>query len=110
MTEQIEKTTLLSQMRTGYTTFVAQLTDLSPAQLTTPGVNGTWSIKDNLAHLTSWQKRVITTLEAVKNDMGAPAELLPGLSEDEINAHFYQLNRERPLAEVFANSRLSRNN
>jgi hypothetical protein len=51
MSEQMNKTGLLDAMRTGYTALEKTLAPLDEAQMTTPGVNGTWSIKDNIAHI-----------------------------------------------------------
>ncbi|GCE19736.1 ClbS/DfsB family four-helix bundle protein [Dictyobacter kobayashii] len=100
MTEQIAKTELLRRMQDGYEQFTALLATLSEEQLTTPHVNGKWSIKDNIAHLSAWQKRVIAVLAAIHNKETTLPNPTPGLSEDEINELYYQANKERSLSDI----------
>ena len=104
MAEQQDKATLLEKMTTGYAAFEKLLAPLSEEQLTTPGVNGTWSIKDNIAHLSQWHKRTINLLQAVKEGVPLP-DPTPGMSEEEINEMFYQQNRALSLQDVQAESR-----
>ncbi|GER88598.1 hypothetical protein KDW_27600 [Dictyobacter vulcani] len=99
MTEFVTKAELLTRMQAGYTEFTNLLSSLSDEQLTTPGVNGKWSIKDNIAHLSAWQNRVITALQAIHNQVEA-GDPTPGMSEDEINELYYQTSKDRPLSEV----------
>jgi hypothetical protein len=101
MAEQMDKSKLLNEIRTGYSAFEAVLAPLSAKQMTTPGVNGQWSIKDNIAHLNAWQRRLINMLRATREGVDLP-DPTPGLTEEEINEMFYQQNKDRPLAEVQA--------
>jgi len=50
-----DKAELLAIIRDGYEQFEDLLASLQEEQMTIPGVNGSWSVKDNLAHLTAWQ-------------------------------------------------------
>ncbi|MBO0794662.1 MAG: ClbS/DfsB family four-helix bundle protein, partial [Ktedonobacteraceae bacterium] len=77
---------------------------LSEEQLTTSGVNGAWSIKDNIAHLTEWQKYLLEKLKAANAGVQM-VDLYPDMGEDEINEFFYQRNKSRPLADVLAEFR-----
>ena len=107
MPETIAKDALLDNIQTGYKQFETLLAPLSEEQMTTPSVNGAWSIKDNIAHLTSWQDYVLRQLQGVMAGK-EPPEFLPGLStEDEENEHFYQENKDSPLTEVLAAFRVS---
>jgi uncharacterized damage-inducible protein DinB len=78
----------------------ALLATLSDEQLTQPGVTSNWSVKDHLAHLTWWGRRVITVLSGGAD----PIDAMPGgeKTEDEINANVYAANRARSLADVQA--------
>lgn len=102
MTEHMDKQTLLDSMNTGYTSFTALLAPLSEQQLTTPGVNTTWSVKDNLTHLTAWQKRTLTKIQAVRNNVDFIDPLPEDAIEEEVNEQFYQQNKDRSLADVLA--------
>lgn len=98
--ETVEKDDLVRRIQNGYRQFEAILVPLREAQMTTPNVNGPWSVKDNLAHLTIWQDYLLSTLRGVLANQ-EPPEFMSGLStEDEINEHIYRENKDRPLAEV----------
>jgi hypothetical protein len=73
--------------------------------MTTTGVNGSWSVKDNLAHLAAWQNYQAARQEGVLTGT-EPPDPAPGLeSEDDINDFYYQQNKDYTLAEVLANFR-----
>ena len=55
MTEMVAKAALLQRIQAEYKQFETLLTPLSEEQMTTPGVNSAWTVKDNVAHLTTWQ-------------------------------------------------------
>src|SRR5437763_10382965 len=96
VTEQIDKAELLAQMRAGYNTFEALLAGLNETQMTTPGVNGVWSVKDNLAHLTAWHLRQLDLLQGVRQGKEPGIRLVEDWSVDEFNEQLYQENKDRP--------------
>ena len=107
MPETVEKAVLLDKIQTEYNQFEAILAPLNEEQMTTPTVNGHWSVKDNIAHLTAWQDYLLDQLHGALAGK-EPPEFMPGLStEDEINEHFYRKNKDRPLAEVLTAFRAS---
>ncbi len=64
MEEQPNKSRLLTLMDTGYTEFTTLIAPLNATQLTTPGVDHQWSIKDILVHLAFWQHHLLDYLQA----------------------------------------------
>lgn len=103
MANPSNKTELLARVRSGYAEFVALLAPLSNEQLCEPGVNGAWTIKDILAHLTAWQTRVSLRLEALARHEEARFE--PIADDEAMNAFnqtIFVANRERSLDEVRA--------
>jgi len=107
MPEMMEKVVLLDKIQAGHNQLEALLDPLSEEQMTTPGVNGVLSIKDNIAHLTVWQGYLLDQLQGVVVGK-QPSEFMPGLStEDEINEHTYQENKDRASTEVMAAFRAS---
>ena len=94
-----DKTQLLDDMRKGYAAFSALLASLSSEQMTTPEVNSNWSVKDNIAHLTVWQQRVINMLPAIREQRDLP-DPTPAMTEEEINAMYYQQFKSQPLDQV----------
>lgn len=106
MAVQMDKSSLLHEMSNGYTALEDILAPLDQAQMTTPGVNGDWSIKDILAHLNAWQDYTVIRLQAAARNE-EPAVHGPADDEetDKMNARFYEENKSRPLDEVLADFR-----
>jgi len=76
------------------------LAQLTPAQMTAPAMNLGWSVKDNLAHLTYWQRHLITMVEQDGH------RLIPeGEEHDVSNARIYVENKDRSLADIQADLR-----
>jgi hypothetical protein len=104
---KVEKAELLRRIQAGYEQLEALLAPLSEAQMTDPTVNGPWSVKDNIAHLTVWQNYLRDQLEGILTNT-QPPEFMPGFSgEDEINAHIFQQEKDRSAADVLAGFRAS---
>ena len=72
-----------------------------------PGVNGDWSMKDIVAHLTGWQSRLINRMQAAQRGELEPLPRWPAelQTEDEINAWIYESNHGRSAREVLDESR-----
>jgi hypothetical protein len=109
MADPTNKTELLETMQSSYAAFEALLAPLSETQLAAPGVNGDWSIKDVLVHITTWQERMSERLEGLARNEDVEPE--PAINnEEEMNAFndaTFVANRSRPLAEVQADFRAS---
>jgi hypothetical protein len=105
MAEHMQKSKLLAEIRSGYAALEAILAPLSPQQMTTPGVNGQWSVKDNLAHISAWSRRLSMRLQAVREGTQAPPGPYAGMTEDEANEFIYQQNKDRSLDDVLADLR-----
>jgi hypothetical protein len=102
MAETRTKSELLARMQAEYERFEALLSTLSGQQMTATGANSPWSVKDTIAHLTVWQGYLLDQLQGVANGK-QPAAFMPELpTEDEINEHFYHVNKDRPLAALRA--------
>lgn len=100
MVETITKAELLERMQAAYAHFEALLTPLSEEQMTTAGVNGQWSVKDNLAHLTAWHEYLLGNLRGVVAGRELPSTAPDLPSEDEINEYYYQKYKDLPLSEA----------
>lgn len=102
MSEHMQKKDLQEHIQQGYGQLMELVSSLSEELATTPGVNGTWSVKDNLAHLAVWQNYLLEGLQALRSGK-KPSGFGPDLkTEDEENEHFYQKNKNRPLNEILA--------
>jgi tetratricopeptide (TPR) repeat protein len=59
-----------------------------------------WSLKDELAHVTAWELNALARLAALMHH-----EPVPDFSEfEKLNRSIYDTNRDRPLAEIVAES------
>ena len=106
MTQQpyVNKGTLLNDIRKGYTDFDTLLSSLNERQMLTHGGNDGWTIKDHIAHLTSWQQRTLPILQAVIDNV-EPPDPTPDMTMDQINEQFYQRDVALPLDRVLAEHR-----
>ena len=109
MADPTTKAELLAAVSSGYNAFEKFLSPLTQEQLLTPGVNGIWSVKDNIAHIVAWHQRSLGYLSAAAQKR-APDHLPEGLDEggiDRVNERFYQEYKDRPLNEVLQAFRTS---
>ena len=81
----------------------ALVASLSPAQLTDPALEGGWSVKDVLAHITAWERRCTWTLATERGDpLGEPEGGVGPADVEEFNQAEYEANRDRDLDDVLA--------
>jgi hypothetical protein len=98
----MKKSELLNWLQEEYQQWEAFLDQIGPTRMDQPGVNGDWSMKDIVAHLTGWQRRVVANLQAAqRGEPEPPPHWPPHLeAEDDINAWIYESNRGRSVREV----------
>jgi len=98
----MKKSELLHWLQEQYQKWEALLDEIGPARMEQPGVNGDWSMKDIVAHLTGWHRHLVARLQAAQHREPEPLPPWPAhlQAEDDINAWIYESNRERSLREV----------
>jgi hypothetical protein len=98
----MKKSELLHWLQEEYRQWEAFLDQIGEARMDQGGVNGSWSIKDIVAHLTSWERGNVTRLQAAQGGEPEPPPLWPAhlQIEDDINAWIYEANRGRLVREV----------
>lgn len=109
----MDKAALLTTIEETYAELEATLAQISPEAMTTPGVTGEWSTKDVLAHITFWEQRMLTKLEAVlrgERPQEPITSLEAGLVDgddwtNQLNARVFAAQHERPLPEILADFR-----
>lgn len=89
LTEEQQKWTLL-------------IAAIGERRLEQPGVNGDWTMRDIVAHLTGWQRWLVARLQAAADGQPEPPPLWPAelKAEEDINAWIYETNRKRPARQV----------
>jgi hypothetical protein len=102
----MRKSELLNWLQEEYQQWEAFLDQIGPARMDQSGVNGDWSIKDIVAHLTGWQPKLIASIQAAQRGEPEPPPPWPAhlQTEDEINAWIYESNQGRPVREVLDES------
>jgi hypothetical protein len=73
---------------------------LSDAQLTQPGVMGTWSLKDILAHVTTWEEETLKYLPLIIQGGSPPRYSTMYGGIDAFNARMMEQKRGFSLSEV----------
>ena len=102
MDEPTTKAQLLEFIQQEHTRLKAQLARLNQQQMVQPGAQDDWSIKDMLAHITTWEQLMVEWLPKVLVDHNISI-LPPGSTWDDVdafNAETYEKNQDRPLPEV----------
>jgi len=95
------KDELIAEMRREWVLLETLLNSLSEAQMTAPDVEGPWSVKDMLAHLSAWKKVLLDRLGAALSR--GSAQYAPILCEEDVhrfNAQVYAASQDRPLSAV----------
>lgn len=98
----MKKSELLDWLQEEYQKWEALLDQIGPARMDQPGVNGDWSMKDILAHLTGWNRWLVARLGAAGRREPEPPPPWPAhlQTDDEINAWIYESNRGRSVREI----------
>jgi hypothetical protein len=103
----MKKSEILDWLRQENQQWEAFLDQIGPARMDQPGVNGDWSMKDIVAHLTGWNRWLIARLQAAGHGEPEPPPPWPAhlQTEDEINAWIYAANRGRSSSAVLDETR-----
>ncbi len=93
---------LLDKLEKAWADLKASYAGLSEAQMTEPGVTGTWSVKDILAHVTTWEEEALKMLPLIREGVTPPryADAYGGLNA--FNALMSERKRGLSLSEVLA--------
>jgi hypothetical protein len=103
------KAELLDRINSSYAALEQTIAQLSDKQLTIP-IDGSWSAKDLLAHITAWGQVMMhfhvgdRSFEDVTKLTSVPYPTTP---VDQINEAFYARDRDIPLAQVLQSFRSS---
>ena len=107
MNNHLTTTQLLEVMRTARSNWEALLAEVGEARLTEPGVEGDWSLKDIIAHITYFETWATDNVMAFRRGEPRPQSEYKGLEIDEENARLYERLRAKPLTQVLQESQAS---
>jgi len=96
----MDKQKLLSQIQRAWESLEDAYAGLTPGQLETPGAIGAWSIKDALAHVTTWEEEALKNLPIILEGKRTARykDLYGGI--DAFNDEMVERKRALPLGDV----------
>jgi uncharacterized protein (TIGR03083 family) len=103
--ETMTKLELVDQIRSERQRLEAQLAALTPARMLQPGACGAWSVRDVLAHISAWERRMLAW--NTSHLRGEPPEVPQPWDIERMNAEAHARTKDRPLAEVLEEFRQS---
>ncbi|MGZ6363399.1 MAG: DinB family protein [Ktedonobacterales bacterium] len=95
----MDRQQLLKRLDGAWTAVKESVTGLTDAQLTEPGVMGDWSVKDILAHVTTWEEEALKYLPLIISG-GRPPRYVQYGGIDAFNAQMTERKRGLSLSEV----------
>jgi hypothetical protein len=93
------KQQLLDQIQRERTLWEALLAEIRPDRMELPGVTGDWTMKDTIAHLTTWWRWDLARMAAAQRGE-RPSDHPPQSEVAVINEWVCLTNRDRPLPDV----------
>jgi DinB superfamily len=94
----MKKQQMFQKLEQAWTALKESYVGLSEAQLTEPGVMGEWSVKDTLAHVTTWEE-ALKYLPLILTG-GRPPRYIQSGGIDAFNAQMAEQKRNMALPEV----------
>ena len=91
---------LLKRIEEPWSALKAAYGGLSEEEMLEPGVTGTWSVKDIIAHVTSWEEEALAHLPVILAGGRPPRYSVTHGGINAFNAQMTARNRGLPLAEV----------
>lgn len=92
---------ILQRLDTAWLDFTASYEGLPERRLLEPGVTGRWSIRDIIAHVTTWEEEALKHLPAVLEGRRPPRYSVTYGGIDAFNALMTERKAGLPLSEVF---------
>ena len=105
MNEVITKAGLLNELRAARAEWDALMTEVGTARMTEPGAAGDWSVKDVIAHLTSYNRWFVQASEAHFRGEMPPLDGTEDMDFEQRNLFRHQQTRDHSLADVQTESR-----
>jgi hypothetical protein len=94
---------LLDQLQQEREQWEGLLAEIGLERMEAPGVTDDWTMKDTIAHMTTWWRREVALLAAAQRGE-RPPDHPPQSQVPIINEWVHRTNRDRPLAHVLRDS------
>jgi hypothetical protein len=96
----MDKSQLLARLDRAWEALKTSYFGLTDLQLLEPGVIGTWSVKDIIAHITWWEEEALTNLPLILAGVKPPKYSAKYGGIDAFNAKMWEQKRNLPLSVV----------
>ena len=96
----MDRRQLLKRLDKAWEAFKESYVGLSDSELMEPGVTGTWSVRDILAHVTTWEEEALTHLPLILDGGKPPRYSVTYGGIDAFNAQMTEQKRDFSLSEV----------
>ncbi|MEP6769687.1 MAG: DinB family protein [Acidobacteriota bacterium] len=96
---------VLRRLEAAWGQFEKSYAGLSGADLLTPGVSGTWSVRDVIAHVSWWEEEALKHLPLIREGGRPPRYSVHYGGIDAFNALMTERRKHLPLAEVLFRQR-----
>src|ERR671922_536175 len=96
----MDRQQLLTQLDKAWAAIKASYAGLSDSQLTEPGVTGHWSVKDMIAHVTTWEEEALKYLPLILKGGRPPRYAIQYGGIDASNAQLTEQKRALSLSDV----------
>jgi len=96
----VDRSQLLKRLDRAWSVLNASYAGLSDSEMMEPGVTGAWSIKDIIAHVTSWEEESLTHLPLILAGEKPPRYSVTYGGIDAFNAQTTMWKRTLSLSEV----------
>lgn len=93
---------ILERLDAAWQAFTSSYAGMSNVELLEPGVTGTWSVRDIIAHVTTWEEEALTHLPHVHAGRRPPMYSVRYGGIAGFNAFATERKKRLTLAEVFA--------
>lgn len=103
MTE-FKKQTLVEQIKGAHSKLDAAVDGLTYEQMSLPGVESDWSVRDVLAHILFWEQRALFLLKSARDGYTKTDDRWIG-NVDDLNATNHVSNKNRPVQDVIDEER-----
>jgi len=100
----MDRRELLKRLDGAWTAFNASYAGLPDAQLMKPGVTGAWSVRDIIAHVTTWEAEALKHLPLVLEGGTPPRYSIQYGGIDAFNALMTEQKKSLSLADVRAHA------
>lgn len=98
----MKRTELMTELIRVRAALRAEIDDLGEKHMLTPGVEGRWSVRDVLAHLTAWEVDMLTNLGKVRRGAKPGTVQWTQAAIEKQNVIWHAEMKDRPLRSVLA--------